>query len=54
MGAVVWEELEGSKDVDGVKNICSTVSTVREEEASLVCNSNRKPLEKFRDFSCSV
>lgn len=26
MGTMVWEELEGSKDVDGVKNIWSTVS----------------------------
>lgn len=51
---MVWEELERSKDVDGVKNFYSTDSIVNEEEASLVRSSNRKPLEKFRDFSCSV
>lgn len=52
MGTMVWEELQGSKDVDGVKNIWSTV---RKEEAFRVCTNNRKPLEKFReDFSSSL
>lgn len=44
----------GSKDVGGVKNIYSTDSSVSEEEASLVSSSNRKSLEKFRGFSCSI
>lgn len=51
MGTMVWKELEGSKEVDGVKNIYSTDSTASEEEASLVCSSNRKLWEKFRDLA---